>query len=248
MSYINAITLHKITNNSTKAWEDVNMDYFKVLLDSVQGNGKFPPTSIVDWCKTGVGNIALTFDDGHLSDYELVFPLLQQYDAKATFFIVSDFVGKKGYVSWSQLREMSDANMEIASHSKTHPYLTTLSKKNLTIELYESKQKIEQNIGIQVNSFAYPYGDCSQKTHNIAFDLGYNHICNSKPGLTKERHRIIARNSITSIDKIIDIDLVLQPSFNDLLVKRANYMIRSSLKKMLGIEGYIRLRNSILKA
>ena len=51
------------------------------LLDAWAGNGKLPKKPVI-----------ITFDDGHIDVYKNVFPILQKYNLKATFFIVTDNV------------------------------------------------------------------------------------------------------------------------------------------------------------
>jgi len=73
----------------------------------------------------------LSFDDGQADNYTAAFPLLKKYKTAATFFVVSDLVGKPGYVTWDQLREMADAGMAIESHTATHASLTSVSSEEL---------------------------------------------------------------------------------------------------------------------
>ncbi|MCX8013070.1 MAG: polysaccharide deacetylase family protein, partial [Rectinema sp.] len=107
----------------------------------------------------------ITFDDGDLSVYALVFPLLRQYDIKATFFVITDFVGTTGYVNWQQLKEMSDYRnargeklFTIASHSLDHERFDQLSPERIKYQLVESKARIERAIGAPVQFFALPFG------------------------------------------------------------------------------------------
>lgn len=66
---------------------------------------------------------AITFDDGYLSNFVLVYPILQKYGIPATFFVVTGYVdggGGGGYQSmtWDQLRVMTASGLaDIQSHS-----------------------------------------------------------------------------------------------------------------------------------
>jgi peptidoglycan/xylan/chitin deacetylase (PgdA/CDA1 family) len=180
-----------------------------------------------------------------LSDYEIVLPLLQAYNANGTFFIVVDFVGRVGYMSWDQIKQISDAGMEIGSHSYSHPILTTLSDSKQLLELKQSKIHIEQKIGKKVNSFAYPYGDCSNKTHKAAKEAGYNNICTSRPGLSAPNVKTLNRNSVHSNVTTDMIDSLLNPSRIDVLIQQLGYSVRNGLKRTLGMDNYIKIRESI---
>jgi peptidoglycan/xylan/chitin deacetylase (PgdA/CDA1 family) len=107
----------------------------------------------------------ITFDDGDLSIYAIAFPLLKQYDVKATFFVITDFVGQTGYVSWDQLKEMAEYRNErgerlftIGSHSLDHRRFDEIPEDEIPRELSESKAVIERNTGFPVEFFALPFG------------------------------------------------------------------------------------------
>ena len=244
MSQLNILVLHRIVQDSIGEWADVRLDTFTKLLGAIAQNQQVI-TRIDNWQDTGQKQVSLSFDDGHASDYELVLPLLQSHNATATFFIVPDLIGKHGYLSWQQVRQLQEAKMEIGSHSLSHPYLTRLSKEQLLIELQHSKDQIEQNIGVELKSFAYPYGDCSQQTHQVAKSVGFQYICTSKPGLCKPGAQIMHRNSVHSNTNIQDISQILNPDKLVMFKQQFNYAIRHGLKRTLGMDNYIKLKQFI---
>jgi len=244
MSKLNILVLHSIVQDQPREWADVKLDRLTELLTTIQKN-HLSITRIDHWQETGLGQVALSFDDGHVSDYDIVLPLLQAHDATATFFITSNFVGREGYLSWAQVKRLHEAGMEIGSHSLSHPYSTTISQEELMIEMQQSKFQIEQKIGAEVRSFAYPYGDYSQRTHQTAIAAGYKYICTSKPGLCKTNSVIMERNSIHSNTITQDIEKLLNPSRLYLLQQKFNYAIRYTLKRALGVNNYIKLKQLI---
>src|SRR5687767_9641835 len=69
--------------------------------------------------------VVITIDDGWRSTYTEAFPELQKRKFPFTVFIYPNIIGKTANaLSWKQIREMSDAGVDIQSHSLTHPYLT----------------------------------------------------------------------------------------------------------------------------
>jgi len=244
MSKLNILVLHSIVQDQPREWADVKLDRLTELLTSIQQNHQ-SITRIDHWQETGLGQVALSFDDGHVSDYDIVLPLLQAHDATATFFITSNFVGREGYLSWAQVKRLHEAGMEIGSHSLSHPYSTTISQEELMIEMQQSKFQIEQKIGAEVRSFAYPYGDYSQRTHQTAIAAGYKYICTSKPGLCKTNSVIMERNSIHSNTITQDIEKLLNPSRLYLLQQKFKYAIRHILKRSLGVNNYLKLKQLI---
>jgi poly-beta-1,6-N-acetyl-D-glucosamine N-deacetylase len=122
--------------------------------------------------------VVLTFDDGYGGHYEHVFPLLKKYGYPAVFSIYTDGVGKntgRTHVSWEQLKEMA-ANplVTIASHTITHPLdLTKVPDEQLRREIIESKQTLEQNLGIPIRYFTYPAGKYDAREIQFAYAAGY---------------------------------------------------------------------------
>lgn len=114
--------------------------------------------------------LIITFDDGFDNFFNLAFPVISKYNNKVIIFITTGFIDKDvpssvfypgliaNPLSWSQIREISDAGVEIGSHTITHPKLPCLDKKKAYIEISDSKKIIEDRIGKEVKSFAYPYG------------------------------------------------------------------------------------------
>lgn len=107
----------------------------------------------------------ITFDDGDLSMYAITYPLLMEYNIKATFFIVSSFVGEIGYMNWAQIREVAQYRSStgerlftIGSHSVNHVYLGNVDAAARRMELADSQRTIEKNIGRAVDIFALPFG------------------------------------------------------------------------------------------
>lgn len=86
-------------------------------------------------------------------------------------------------VSWDQLKEMSESIFDIGSHTITHPVLTMLTDKDLISELVGSKKILESNLGIKIDTLAYPVGmsfayDQRVKvaTKNAGYRLGLSYI------------------------------------------------------------------------
>ena len=63
--------------------------------------------------------------------------------------------------------------MEIGSHTVTHPNLTLIPRDESRRELQNSKEKLEQLLGSEVVSFAYPYGALSASAKELAEEAGY---------------------------------------------------------------------------
>lgn len=106
----------------------------------------------------------ITFDDGFRDFYTNAFPILSKYGFTATMYLPTAYIQQqtqsfKGMdcLSWNEVRELHRAGMQFGSHTVTHPVLKQISHGELETEVGRSKQTIEQELGVGVTSFAYPY-------------------------------------------------------------------------------------------
>lgn len=117
--------------------------------------------------------VVLTFDDGYLDNFEVAWPIMQKYDFKGTFFVISNRIGTAGYMNEEQVKTLQDAGNEIGSHSLSHPDLTRLSDKRLKEEIEGSKKEIGEIIGKNVFSFCYPTGKFNARVSSAIQNAGY---------------------------------------------------------------------------
>ncbi len=130
--------------------------------------------------------VVLTFDDGSKSHFQYVFPLLQKYGVKATFFVYpGNIVVKSDFqLTWAELKKMARAGMDIQSHTFSHPFLTKTNFKRddprylewLDRELKDSKRVLEQRLKTKVNLLAYSYGWFNDIVETKAIEAGYQGI------------------------------------------------------------------------
>lgn len=103
--------------------------------------------------------IILTCDDGYEGNYTNLYPLLKEFNMKATIFVVTDDIGEKYRMTEKQLKEMSDSGLvSIQSHTKSHQRLNTLTEQQLIDECRESQRKIRRITGITPDVISYPEG------------------------------------------------------------------------------------------
>lgn len=119
----------------------------------------------------GGREVAITFDDGYLDNYQFAAPILGDLGLPACFYLTAGFIGtdrqfpwdaQKGrrtvMMSWDHAREMHRLGLEIGCHTWSHPDLGTEPIASATRELGDARAKLEDELGAPVVHFAYPFG------------------------------------------------------------------------------------------
>lgn len=173
-------------------------------------NGQLPPKPVV-----------ITIDDGFKSTFTLAYPVLKKYNFPATLFIYTDFIEKNSNsLTWGEIKEMTENNLEIGSHTLSHcnllqykenenyeNYLARIKK-----EIFLSKEILESKMGGKVKFFAYPYGVYSPTIKNLVIQADYegilnanimNNTLNTDP-FSLNRQIIFGNNSFNSFIQILN--------------------------------------------
>ncbi len=118
--------------------------------------------------------IILSFDDGWSDQFAYAFPILKAYGYTATFFVFTNAIGHRGFLSWNELRQLLAAGMTIGDHTRSHPYLTGISSSTvLWNEIDGSKKLLEKQLGVSINEFAYPFGAYNTAIQTLVKKAGY---------------------------------------------------------------------------
>lgn len=143
---------------------NVPVEDFQQQLDYLQEQG-YTTISIRDYLRAKKGllqlpekPIILTFDDGYESNYKELLPILEERGLKATIFMVTNDIGKDGYLSWQQLKDMEKRGIEIGSHTANHLPLTGMSLDEAREEVKLSKLLMEWNGMKTIYTLSYPNG------------------------------------------------------------------------------------------
>ncbi len=115
--------------------------------------------------------VSLTFDDGDADNFNIA-PLLKQYGLHATFFIPSGLVGKPGYMTWDQLKQLQADGNEIGGHSFDHVKLQGLGTSDLQHEICDDRTNLMDH-GLTPISFAYPFGNYDPSVQAMLKQCGY---------------------------------------------------------------------------
>lgn len=159
---------------------------FAAHLEAIERSGRpvIDPSAFIEGgpnppCEPG--SILLTFDDGDLSDYDIVTPLLCERGWKALFFITTGTVGIDGQVLSDQLREMADAGMVPGAHGHSHRFLSSMGQEDQLQELDYSRSMLLDMTGQKPRSLSLPGGRYNSATLTLAKECGLEVVFTSKP-------------------------------------------------------------------
>ncbi len=128
-------------------------------------------------------SVVLTFDDGYMDNYTNVFPLLQKYNANASFFIVQSKIGKPNYMGHDEITTLIKAGNDLGSHTINHNILTDIDPKYFAWELSSSKFFLKKEFDMYyVHLLSYPNGEYDSDVIAAAQKYGYNYAVTGKNG------------------------------------------------------------------
>lgn len=114
--------------------------------------------------------ISISFDASWGGDQTMrILDLLDEYNAKATFFLVGIWVDKYPEL----VKEIHDRGHEIGNHSSKHPHMTKISESRMRQELSDMAEKLEAITGEKPTLFRPPYGDYNNTVVSVARSEGY---------------------------------------------------------------------------
>ena len=128
--------------------------------------------------------VALSFDDGYKNNLLVALPILQQYDAKGSFFVINRMIGKPDYMDDDDIKKLLAAGMELGSHSYTHSLLAETADKYLVWEMDTSRYWLKKKFdGYIVRTLAYPNGSYDERVIAAAHKYGFYRALTGHIGL-----------------------------------------------------------------
>lgn len=124
-------------------------------------------------------DVAITFDDGNLSDIEHALPALRQRGMTARFFPVAGRIGAEGYLSAADIQELSGAGMSIGSHGLHHRAWCALTDGELHEELTVSRATLNEILDADITEAACPFGSYNRRVLRALRATGYRRAFNS---------------------------------------------------------------------
>ena len=129
--------------------------------------------------------ILITIDDGYQSFFDNAWPILKKDKIPFILFVSTREVGKKGYMTWENIREIEKYDfVEIGNHSHTHDYLIDFENQEIKKDLVTSIEIFEEKLGKNSIFFSYPFGEYSTNLKKIVIDLGFKYAFGQHSGVT----------------------------------------------------------------
>lgn len=185
------LTYHRVCNDQRDPFAVPPRD-FRQQMEIVSGSGR------VVSLKEGLNRlgsaeyappqIVVTFDDG-TSDFLLeALPVLVDFGLPVSLYVNPSRVGKPGFLDWSELRALPNQGVAVESHGLDHRSLSGLELTELRRQVHDARRMIEDRVGSEVTSLAYPFGtvrDFNAVTKEEIRKAGYHNACTSVNGVNR---------------------------------------------------------------
>ncbi len=175
-----ALMYHRFNENKYPS-TNVKIDIFKKQIEIINSKGLnfYNPLNFKDEFSKPKNEkkILLTIDDAFSSFYKNAWPYLKKNKIPFILFVSTEPVGKNGYMTWEQIREIEKEKFAyIGNHSHSHEYMInfTLDKFKKDIDL--SIEIFKEKLGYNPIYFSYPFGEYSlaqKKYISEKFDFAF---------------------------------------------------------------------------
>ena len=150
--------------------------------------------------------IEFTFDDGGVSAMDAA-AILEKNGLRGIFFISTAFIGKPGFLTAEQIRELHESGHIIGAHSHSHPY----DKKAIALEWEESVKILSGITGAPITTASSPHGLVSKEIIRKAAACGITTLYTTEPTIgprIRDGVEIKGRFCIHRNDNPYDIRLI----------------------------------------
>tara|TARA_Y100000310_G_C20571278_1_gene758167 strand:+ start:133 stop:1260 length:1128 start_codon:yes stop_codon:yes gene_type:complete len=195
--------------------------------------------------------IVITFDDGREGVYSKAYPILRDNGFVATLYVVPSWIDGKEipleeqhstFMSWNNLKELSNHGYDIGSHTFSHQWLVKLENEELRKEIDLADVAIKKKIGLDVKHFCYPYGSFNEQIRELVigrYDTAVSTIQNfSKIMGAYSRQWVMYDTSLEQFKRLLiePVDQENPKWYNDIIRKLQKSIIISNSDKEILIQ------------
>jgi len=163
------------------------------FMSDLEAPGNLPPKTVI-----------LTFDDGYADNLHNADPVLERYGACATLYLVEDrfdrdwSTSKKAHHDGGELMretKLTDAEVrgllasgrwELGGHTRTHANLATVDDETRRVEIGDARVSLGQTFGVDLRSFAYPFGIYGPRDVQAAREAGFGTAVTTEEGISRD--------------------------------------------------------------
>ena len=154
---------------------------FRSHLQAIRQNARFEP-GILDVSRSPRDTCYLTFDDGGLSAYTVIAPLLEEFGWQGLFFVTTQYIDTPTFLSTDMIRSLDRRGHIIGSHSHTHPAnIASLSTADALVEWRTSTRILQDILGKPIAVASVPAGYYGPTILSSANEAGIKHLFTSEP-------------------------------------------------------------------
>lgn len=185
----------------------------------------------------------ITFDDGHVSNFEYALPMLSAHEVVARFFITAGWTSQRaGYMTWEQLRELEQAGQEIGAHGWSHTLLTHCTEVELTHELSDARLLLEDKLGTPVTTLSLPGGRFNRRVLDACERAGYTQVFTSIPRAESSSSTpLMGRLNLHSDADVPWLERIFEPESPALRRLNRQYRLKEAMQRTLGDGLYAKL-------
>ena len=186
VSNVPILMYHHIDTSPPSSQADlyVSLDNFKEQMSYMNQQGYSTTTLDKLFPELEGKKFIITIDDGYKDAIENALPILKGFNFQATVFIITNNIGKGGYLTWDDIKILKNESWTIGSHTLSHPNLTNIKTTEANKEIIQSKQILELKLNTSIDFFCYPAGKFNQETAEMVKNAGYKAAVTTQEGKT----------------------------------------------------------------
>ncbi len=155
-----------------------------------------------------------TVDDGGVTSYTVIAPMLEDVGWRGHFFVTTDRIGTPGFVTEAHIRELHRRGHVVGSHTASHPQrMSKCSEEELLTEWRRSAARLQEILDVPTAVASVPGGYYSRRVAATADAAGIRFLFNSEPVRTPQTVgdcRVLGRYCVkqsTSLDEVLGVML-----------------------------------------
>ena len=169
--------------------------------------------------------IGISFDDAYASLAEHALSQLEQHGFRATVYAATGAAGRLPLLSWEEIAELDGGALIFGSHTSSRRDLRALREEDARAEIGDSKWKLEERLGRQVDTFSYPAGLFGERERRLVAEAGFSSAVTVEPGsnLPTTDRLALHRIQIDARDRLLDIRAKVAGAHDAALLTRRLY-------------------------